>query len=169
MPTRSRRILTLGLPLALACGLALAGPAPGRAATEAPPVEKSDPWSAVQLIRPADLAATLRATGGEKPLLLHVGFKVLYHGGAIPGSHYVGPCSKPEGIAALQREVKGVAHDRSIVVYCGCCPWDHCPNMRPAFRTLAKMGFRHVHALYVAKDLDHDWADAGYPIEKPKD
>jgi thiosulfate/3-mercaptopyruvate sulfurtransferase len=138
-------------------------------ASAAPPVEAGDPWSAVQLERPAELAAQLKDSTGVKPLLLHVGFRVLYRGGAIPGTVYVGPGSRDEGIAALKTAVQGVPHDRAIVLYCGCCPWDHCPNMKPAFSTLSALGFTNVRALYIAKDLDGDWTNAGYPIEKPKD
>jgi hypothetical protein len=133
-----------------------------------PPIEARDPWTSVQLIRPEALAAMLKATKIEQPVLLHVGFKPLYRGGAIPGSRYVGPGSRPDGIAQLKRAVKDMPRDRSIVIYCGCCPWDHCPNMRPAFRALRGMGFKNVRALYVAKDLDDDWASRGFPIEKPK-
>jgi hypothetical protein len=111
----------------------------------------------------------LKGPAGEKPLLLHVGFKVLYRAGAIPGTRYVGAGSRPEGIAALRREVRDVPRARSIVLYCGCCPWDHCPNMRPAFRALREMGFKNVRALYIEKDLDTDWVNAGFPLEKPRD
>ena len=129
------------------------------------PANESDPRSSASLVRPADLAATLAGTG-EKPLLLHVGFQVLYRGGSIPGSHYAGPASTAEGLAALQAAVKDVPKDRAIVIYCGCCPWDHCPNMGPAFKTLRELGYTHVRALYTPTNLEKDWVDHGYPIEK---
>ena len=135
----------------------------------APPVAAGDPWSAVQLVRPAELAAQLKDTTAAKPLLLHVGFRVLYRAGAIPGTVYAGPGSRDEGIAALKSAVQGVPHERAIVLYCGCCPWDHCPNMKPAFTALSALGFTNVRALYIAKDLDGDWTSAGYPIAKPQD
>jgi hypothetical protein len=130
------------------------------------PGSDSDPASAAAFVRPADLATTLRGTG-PKPLLLHVGFKVLYRGGAIPGSHYAGPGSTPEGLALLAAAVKDVPHEQPIVIYCGCCPWDHCPNMGPAFKSLREMGYTHVKALYTPKNLEDDWVNHGYPTEKP--
>ncbi len=134
---------------------------------ESPPaVRANDPWKAGQVIRPAELASLLKAKG-EHPLLFHVGFQRLYRAGAIPGSRYAGPGSTPEGIAGLQEAAKALPRNRSIVLYCGCCPWDHCPNMRPAFRALTAMGFKRVRALYIAKNLESDWVDKGYPIEKP--
>ena len=153
--------------LAIAAAIGGCSKATPRAAT--PAVDPSDPWTAADLIRPAELDSVLAGPEGARPLLLHVGFKVLYQGGAIPGSRYVGPGSKPEGIAAMQAAVKDLPHDRPIVLYCGCCPWDHCPNMRPAFRAIHDLGFTHVRALYITKNLDTDWAEAGFPIEKPKD
>jgi rhodanese-related sulfurtransferase len=131
-------------------------------------VVRGDPWKAAQLIRPAELARVLADSTAPKPLLLHVGFKPLYRAGAIPGSRYVGAGSRPEGLAALRRAVKGVPKDRNIVLYCGCCPWDHCPNMRPAFRTMRGLGYTNVRAMLITKNLDDDWVAKGYPIEKPK-
>lgn len=159
---------------ALLCAAALAVSAAGckeaaPGAAGLPAIEARDPWTTAQLVTPAALAAELKAKPAAAPMLLHVGFKVLYHGGAIPGSRYVGPGSTPEGIASLQAAVKDLPRDQGIVIYCGCCPWDHCPNMRPAFATLKEMGFTHVRAMAVAKNLDSDWVDKGFPIAKPQD
>ena len=30
------------------------------------------------------------------------------------------------------------------------------------------IGFTHVRALYITKNLDTDWVDKGFPIETPK-
>ena len=132
------------------------------------PVSDAEPGAAQALVKPADLAATLQGTG-EKPVLLHVGFRVLYKAGAIPGSRYVGAASTPEGLAALKAAVAGEPKTRAIVVYCGCCPWDHCPNMRPAYQALLDLGYTNVRALYTPHNLDTDWAGPGYPLAKPAD
>ncbi len=128
----------------------------------------SDPWSAAQIIRPAELAKLITGPAADAPMLLHVGFKPLFRGGAIPGSRYVGPGRTAEGIASLKRAVKPLPKNRSIVLYCGCCPWDHCPNMRPAFKVMRQLGFTNVRALYITKNLDTNWVDKGFPIETPK-
>lgn len=149
--------------------LAIVFAAPVRCSAGGTPaaVVAGDPWKAVQLIKPAELAAVLAGSTRPKPLLLHVGFKPLFRAGAIPGSRYVGPGSRPDGIAALKRAVKDVPKDRGIVIYCGCCPWDHCPNMRPAFKTMRELGFKNVRAMFITKNLDDDWVAKGYPIETP--
>lgn len=150
--------------LAAGCNSDSAQSSPGGGAVVA-----GDPWSNAQVVEPAALAAQLASAQGGKPLLLHVGFRVLYRAGAIPGSRYIGPGSEDAGLAALEAAVKDEPRDREIVLYCGCCPWDHCPNMRPAFKALADRGFTNVRALYVPHNLDTDWAGKGYPIEKPVD
>jgi rhodanese-related sulfurtransferase len=114
------------------------------------------------LVQPKDLAAQL----AEKPAIFHVGFNTLYRNGKhIAGSVYAGPGSKADGLAALRTAVEKLPRDREIVIYCGCCPWDHCPNIRPAFALLRDMGFTRVKALYIAENLKTNWVDAGYPVE----
>jgi hypothetical protein len=98
--------------------------------------------------------------------VIQVGFPVLYHGAHIAGSTYAGPASKPEGIELLKKAVAREPRDRAIVLYCGCCPWDHCPNIRPAFAALKRMGFTHVRALEIPTNLKTDWVDPGYPTER---
>ena len=153
---------------ALAVGACRSAPNTGAARTASlPAIESRDPWTSAQLVTPAALAAQLKQDGGAKPMLLHVGFHVLYTQGAIPGSRYVGPGQTPEGIASLEAAVIDLPKGQDLVIYCGCCPWDHCPNMRPAFAALKAQGFTNVRALAVTKNLDSDWADKGYPIAKP--
>lgn len=121
----------------------------------------TDPWTPAELITPAVLA---RETGSA--LVIHVGFPVLYHGAHIKGSVYAGPASKPEGLEALKKAVEKEPRDREIVLYCGCCPWEHCPNIRPAFAALKQMGFTHVRALEIPVNLKADWIDHGYPTAR---
>jgi thiosulfate/3-mercaptopyruvate sulfurtransferase len=109
------------------------------------------------------LAARMKTA---KPLVIHTGFAVLYRSAHITGSVYAGPGSKPEGLDSLKALVAKEPRDREIVIYCGCCPWDKCPNIRPAFAALHDMGFTHVSALYVPETLAKDWIDKGLPTEK---
>jgi hypothetical protein len=52
------------------------------------------------------------------------------------------------------------------VLYCGCCPWNRCPNIEPAFSKLKEMGFTDVKVLYLAENFGADWAAKGYSVEK---
>jgi rhodanese-related sulfurtransferase len=115
-------------------------------------------------IEPKDVAAQLQGSGA-KPLVFHVGFGTLYRNKHIPGSTYTGQASKPEGLEGLKKAVAEVPHDRQIVLYCGCCPWEKCPNIRPAMELLKSMGFTNVKAMMVPTTFASDWIDKGYPIE----
>src|SRR5277367_2113523 len=101
-----------------------------------------------------------------KPLVIHTGFAVLYRSAHITGTVYAGPGSKSEGLEELKKLVANEPRDREIVIYCGCCPWVKCPNIRPAFAALHEMGFTRVSALYVPENLATDWIDKGFPTDK---
>ncbi len=117
-------------------------------------------------VQPADLAKTLSAAKGEKPLILYVGPKMLYVQAHITGAEYVGPASNPDGVEALKAKVKSVPKTRAIVLYCGYCPWSHCPNIHPAYSTLQGLGFTNVKVLYIANNFGADWYEKGYPTSK---
>lgn len=118
------------------------------------------------LVQPAELAATLRNASTPKPLLLHVGFHVLYQQARIPGSEYVGPASEQAGLQLLRDRVQKLPRNTAIVVYCGCCPWGDCPNIAAAYEALRTLGFTKVKALYIAHNFGTDWIDQGYPVTR---
>jgi rhodanese-related sulfurtransferase len=113
-------------------------------------------------IEPADLAASLKA--GNPPKILQVGFSVLYQQAHIPNAEYAGPGNTDDGIANLKRHVDALPRDRPLVIYCGCCPWERCPNIAAAYNTLTAMGFKQVKVLHLASNFGADWVDKGYPV-----
>jgi thiosulfate/3-mercaptopyruvate sulfurtransferase len=121
----------------------------------------TEPWTDNDLIQPGQAAKDLKS-----PLVIHVGFPVLYRSAHIAGSVFAGPGSKDEGITDLKKAVAGQPHTREILLYCGCCPWDKCPNIRPAFAALREMGFTRVKVIVLAANLKTDWIDKGYPTDK---
>jgi predicted GH43/DUF377 family glycosyl hydrolase len=124
-----------------------------------------DPWTAADLIQPNELVTRLAAKEQAKPEILYVGFPVLYRAAHIPTAALAGPCSKAEGIDSLKSAVRDMPHDRELVIYCGCCPFVKCPNVRPAFRALRAMGFSRVKVLVVETNFHADWVAKGYPVE----
>ncbi|MBI1740744.1 MAG: rhodanese-like domain-containing protein [Acidobacteriales bacterium] len=112
-----------------------------------------------------ELVQTLNANGA-KPLLFHVGSHMLYVQAHIPGSEYLGASSTSQGIQNLAKRVSDLPKKTAIVLYCGCCPWSHCPNVNPAYDTLRQMGFTNVKVLYLANNFGTDWVDKGYPVAK---
>jgi thiosulfate/3-mercaptopyruvate sulfurtransferase len=116
------------------------------------------------LINPEDLAKILQSPKAEKPLLIHVGFHVLYVQGHIPASEYIGPASDRNALERLRKRVESLPRNKFIVIYCGCCPWNHCPNLKPADDALHAMGFTNVKALYIADNIVTNWRDKAYPF-----
>ena len=112
-------------------------------------------------VQPAEVAARLSA----KPAVFQVGPNVLYRSHHIPGAVFAGPGQKAEGLALLKAAVEKLPRDREIVIYCGCCPWDKCPNVKPAMELLQSMGFKNAKAMYVAENFKANWIDKGYPVE----
>ena len=118
------------------------------------------------LIQPAELAAILGSASARKPVLLHVGFRKLYSQSHIPGSDYVGPTSDAAGMELLKSRVAKLGKETEIVIYCGCCPWTHCPNLAAAYDALRQQGFTHVRALFIESNFGDDWVNRGYPATK---
>ncbi|MFY9852920.1 MAG: rhodanese-like domain-containing protein [Terracidiphilus sp.] len=119
-----------------------------------------------QWLKPEALIHLQQIKGAERPLVLQVGSRMLFAQAHIPGSEYVGPGSKPEGIQKLENRVNALSRKKFIVLYCGCCPLNRCPNLGPAFAKLVEMGFTNVKVLYLADNFGADWADKGYPVEQ---
>lgn len=131
-------------------------------------VAQSDPLApgSAQLIKPEELLKVLQSSGAEKPLILNVGPHVLYMQAHIPGAEYIGAAFTAQGIQSLRNRVKPLPKNKSIVLYCGCCPWEHCPNVHPAYDELHKLGFTSVKVLYIANNIGTDWVEKGYPTIK---
>lgn len=127
-------------------------------------INKSDPWKLNEVITPENLSAELK--NKNKPLIIQVGFKILYDQNHIPGAVYTGPAYLEAGINALKDTLKNVNRDKSIVLYCGCCKWKDCPNIRPAFETVTGLGFKNVKVLYLEDTFVKNWIDKGYPTVK---
>jgi thiosulfate/3-mercaptopyruvate sulfurtransferase len=122
--------------------------------------------STSHLIEPEELVKILNSSKGEQPLLIHVGFHVLYLQAHIPNSEYIGPTSDPIALDKLRKRVESLPRNKFIVIYCGCCPWDHCPNVKPAAEALRAMGFSNVKVLHLADNIATNWRDKGYPTAK---
>jgi thiosulfate/3-mercaptopyruvate sulfurtransferase len=119
--------------------------------------------AAVQ-IQPAELAVMLKSPAA--PPVLQVGFAVLYQQAHIPGAQYAGPGNAAEGLDNLKSHVAALPHDKLLVIYCGCCPWEKCPNIAAAYNQLTMMGFSKVKVLYLPSNFGADWVDKGYPVTR---
>ncbi len=137
---------------------------PAQQAALPPPAETAIPEA--QLLQPAQVMQILRSSNGDRPLILQVGSRVFYAQAHIPGSEYVGAAGEDSGLQALRERVKGLERSRFVIIYCGCCPWNKCPNIRRAYQQLISLGFTDVKVLYLSNNFGTNWVAEGYPVAK---
>jgi hypothetical protein len=137
--------------------IALTSPATQRA--------DSDPWTKAQTLQAADLAKEL-SDSKSTPTVVFVGFKRLYTSGHIKGAQFHGTAGSEEGLKELTAWATGIPRTTNLVIYCGCCPMEKCPNIRPAFKALQGLGFKNLRVLLLPQDFVTDWAGKGLPYDK---
>ena len=143
--------------LAITCLIALASPASLQA--------DLDPWTKAQTVQPADLEKEL-GNSKSAPTVVFVGFKRLYSAGHIKGAEYHGTAGSEEGLKELTTWAAALPRSTNLVIYCGCCPLERCPNIRPAFKALQGLGFKNLRVLLLPQDFATDWAGKGLPYDK---
>jgi hypothetical protein len=118
-----------------------------------------DPWSVSQLLDPAVLAKTLNSPGSPQPYVFCIGPQAV-----IKGSIDIGSTQEKANLDEFAKQLEKLPKDANIVVYCGCCPFANCPNIRPAFELLNNMKFKNQKLLNLPKNVKVDWIDKGYPV-----
>ena len=93
----------------------------------------TEPWTTAQLIEPEKLAAILNDSTAPQPLIINMGPV-----NSIKGANKIGPAKEKENLNELKKLLSKENKNRAIVIYCGCCPFKDCPNIRPAFSLLTK-------------------------------
>jgi thiosulfate/3-mercaptopyruvate sulfurtransferase len=134
--------------------------------SQRPVLAASAPWSAGDLVQPADLAKELAEKKANGPTVLYVGFRPLFVSAHIPGALFHGAASSATGLAELKKWAATLPKSTSLVIYCGCCPFGKCPNVGPAFSALQEMGFTQVRVLALPDNFNDDWIGKGFPVEK---
>jgi hypothetical protein len=124
------------------------------------------PWGS-DAVTPADFASELAsASGPDKPVVVCTAPPFLYRIGHIPGAVLHGPASSPQGLDSLKTWAATLPRTANVVIYCGCCPLAHCPNLAPAYQALKGLGFTRVRVLLIEDSFKTDWMDRGYPHER---
>jgi thiosulfate/3-mercaptopyruvate sulfurtransferase len=126
----------------------------------------ADPWNPAQVVQASDFVHELGDKNAAPPTIVYVGFRTLFSGGHIPGATFHGTASTEQGLAELKKWADALPRTTNLVIYCGCCPYEKCPNIRPAFTALSEMGFKKLRVLALPTSFATDWADKGYPIQK---
>lgn len=122
---------------------------------------KQDPIAKTQLIQPQELAQLINNPSAVKPVIFNVGPV-----DQIKGAIKAGPVNDTEGFRKFQNETYKISKDKMVVVYCGCCTSENCPNIRPAIKFLNESGFKKAKVLNIATGIKEDWVQMGFPVEK---
>jgi thiosulfate/3-mercaptopyruvate sulfurtransferase len=130
------------------------------------PFPSVDPWPSSQTVQPADLVRELADKSKEPPTIVYVGFRALFAGAHIPGASFHGTASSEEGLAELKKWAATRPRSTNLVIYCGCCPFEKCPNIRPAYAALHDLGFTQLRVLVLSTSFAKDWVEKDYPYEK---
>lgn len=117
-------------------------------------------WSSKEIMEPALLANILNDPKAEKPYIFNIGPLA-----NIKGAVYIGSATDKKNLDKLKKELAKVPKDKTVVIYCGCCPFRNCPNVRPAFSLLKEMKFTKPRLLNLPQNLKVNWMDLGYPME----
>jgi thiosulfate/3-mercaptopyruvate sulfurtransferase len=121
----------------------------------------AEPWTSNQLMAPAELNKILNNSKASQPVIFSIGFQDI-----IKNSIDIGPGRDKESIKKLKQHLSKLSKDSFIVIYCGCCPFDKCPNVRPVFNLLNEMGFKNHKLLNLPQNIKVDWIDKGYAVKK---
>lgn len=117
------------------------------------------PWTNSELMEPSALAAVIKNTPANLPLILNIGAVE-----DIKWATHIGAVSNADNLKALVKAVSDLPKNKAIVIYCGCCPFTRCPNIKPAFNELKKLGFTNVKLLNLPVNLKTNWLAEGYPL-----
>lgn len=117
-------------------------------------------WSNDELIQPATLAQMVKSNK-DLPLIYCVGPGVV-----IPHSIDIGMVKDSQNLEKFKNSISKLPRDTNMVIYCGCCPFDHCPDVRPAVALLKEMKFTNFHLLNLPDNIKTDWISKGYPQVK---
>lgn len=120
---------------------------------------QTEPWTQEQLLDPRDLALTINTPQSHQPIVLSVGPAAI-----IKNSIDIGSTREKENLDKLKQQLKDISKEETIVLYCGCCPFDKCPNIRPAFELLNQMQFKNHKLLDLPHNIKMDWIDHGFPV-----
>jgi hypothetical protein len=123
--------------------------------------QDKEPWTQQQLLEPDDLAKSLNNSKSPQPIVYSIGPQAI-----IKNSIDIGPTVEKANLKKLKQQLVELPKDAGIIIYCGCCPFNKCPNIRPAFGLLNEMGFKNHKLLNLPHNIKVDWIDKGYPVNE---
>jgi hypothetical protein len=122
-------------------------------------LDKKDNWTQKDLIEPSALAAILANPKANQPKIFNIGVV-----DNIKGAINLGGVSEKENLQKFNNALSKLPKSTFFVVYCGCCPFERCPNIRPAVDLIKTLGFTNGRLLNLPTNLKQNWVDKGYPL-----
>ena len=122
-------------------------------------LDKKDNWTQKDLIEPSALAAIIANSKASQPKIFNIGVV-----DNIKGAINIGGVSEKENLQKLNNALSKLPKNTFLVIYCGCCPFERCPNIRPAVNMLKTMGFTNAKLLNLPTNLKQNWIEKGYLI-----
>lgn len=119
-----------------------------------------DPWTKSQLMAPSVLASIIKNPKAIKPFIFNIG--VVEN---IKGAKNMGAASEKENLERFKKKLSSIPKNAAIVIYCGCCPFEKCPNIRPAFTAMQQAGFKSGWLLNLPTNVKVDWINKGFPLD----
>ncbi len=117
-----------------------------------------DTWTSNQLMDTKTLADRINHNKMKQTVVINIGPDAV-----IKNSFNAGPGKSKESIDNMRSFLSKVSKDKEVVLYCGCCPFAKCPNIRPAFKALTDLGYKKAKLLNIPNNIKVDWIDKKYP------
>ncbi|PBQ34616.1 hypothetical protein CNR22_23505 [Sphingobacteriaceae bacterium] len=118
-------------------------------------------WTKEQLMPTKDLAEKIKTNAKDKPIIFNVGPME-----NIKTAVFVGRATSATCVEKMKSTLSMENKTKQVVVYCGCCSYASCPNIKPAYDALMGMGFKNTKVLELPEGIKPDWVAKDYPMEE---
>lgn len=118
-------------------------------------------WKKEQIMPTQELADKIRSNAKDLPIVFNVGPME-----QIKTAKKVGLGTSISGVEKMKSSLSMENKNKSVVIYCGCCSYANCPNLKPAYDALVSAGFKNTKILEIPEGIKPDWVAKGYPMEE---
>ena len=118
-------------------------------------------WKKEQLMPTKELADKINTNAKDIPLIFNVGPME-----QIKTAKSIGLGTSISAMEKLKSSLSMESKTRTVVVYCGCCSYANCPNIKPAYDALIAGGFKNAKVLDLPEGIKPDWVAKGFPMQE---
>lgn len=117
-------------------------------------------WKKEQLMPTQELSDKIKTNAKDKPVIFNVGPME-----NIKTAVFVGKATSATCVEKMKSTLAMENKNKPVVIYCGCCSYASCPNIKPAYDALIAQGFKNTKVLELPEGIKPDWVAKGYPME----